>query len=137
MKKKAIITVVLSVIALSVGIVMNLNDSKCNDLHSIKSHNCEHHLTEARAADNQCPTCFRLYDEYGLCPLCDYEECSNCGNWTKMKYLNFCIVCLYGDPYEICENCGKKLRDCTCNKKEELMLYSRIFNKFGDKAVFL
>ena len=27
MKKKAIITVVLSVIALSVGIVMNLNDS--------------------------------------------------------------------------------------------------------------
>ena len=86
-----------------------------NDLHSIKSHNCEHHLTEARAVDNQCPTCFRLYDGYGLCPLCDYIECSNCGNWTKMKHLNYCIACFYEDPYEICDKCGKKLRDCTCN----------------------
>lgn len=44
MKRKKLMVVVLSVIALTIGVVLNFGSSESNDLHSIKTHDCSEHL---------------------------------------------------------------------------------------------
>ena len=78
MMKKISVAIVLSVIMLSVGLVLNFKTEECVHLH--ESHeNCVE-LAQVRAGETHCPNCFREYDRYGHCPLCDYDDCPNCGN---------------------------------------------------------
>ena len=113
MKKKLfIISLVLFALA-TIGVVIDFSNAQCS--HSLDSHNCSEHLTQVRNIDDRCPTCFRTYDIYGFCPLCDYETCPICSEWTYIKDMEFCVKCDNRVPEAVCNLCGKLLRDCNCS----------------------
>ena len=111
MKKKLFI-ISLALFALAtIGVVIDFSNTQCS--HSLDGHNCSEHLTQVRNADERCPTCFSGYDDYNLCPICDYEYCVGCGNQSLIKVENFCRQCGYS-PIAVCKNCGEEIYKCTC-----------------------
>lgn len=113
MKKKLLISLVLFTLVTTISVAMNLNETKCT--HSHEGHDCTEHLAQAKSLDNQCPNCFRYPDEYGLCPLCDYEMCPICNEWKLIKDTNYCTKCNDRNPENTCPLCGKLLKDCRCD----------------------
>ena len=112
MMKKISVAIVLSVIMLSVGLVLNFKTEECVHLH--ESHeNCVE-LAQVRAGETHCPNCFREYDRYGHCPLCDYDDCPNCGNHYLCDIDNFCHHCGELNPLMTCKKCGESYIKCSC-----------------------
>lgn len=116
MKKKISAIVVLSVIILSIGVVLNLKSS--NYVHSHEDHeNCTE-LAQVKAGGINCPNCFRAYDDYGHCPLCDYLDCPNCGNHYLCIIDNICHHCGEWNPIMACKKCGLSYIECNCDEPE-------------------
>lgn len=112
MAKKLFITLTVSVAILAIGLVLNTNNTEC--IHSHEGHSCEFHLAQAESTIDQCPTCFNFYDDYGFCPLCDYDACPNCCYWTMNKLTMYCYHCGYS---LMCFKCGKLTEFCQCDKE--------------------
>ena len=114
MKKKVLFCTLLSVVVLALGLVLSSSNSV--NVESEKCHDCSEHLAEAKLIiDDRCEACFRYPDEYGLCPMCDYEDCPNCGEWKQIKNTNYCTNCNDRNPNNSCHLCGKLFKDCICD----------------------
>ena len=112
MKKKVLFCTLLSVVVLALGLVLSSSNSV--NVESEKRHDCSEHLAEAKISDGRCLACFRYLDEFGLCPMCDYEQCSRCSEWTYNPQMRFCRNCDENHNYNTCPLCGKHFDDCIC-----------------------
>ncbi len=115
MKVKTIGAIVLSVIMLSVILVLNYQTTDCALSHN--EHNCIH-LAQVNSTQSICEACFSGYDQYGHCPICDYNMCPNCGETKLCKDHYFCHHCGEWKPMRTCKKCGESYIECNCDEPD-------------------
>lgn len=111
---KTKINFILLTLAIIAGVAFYVSgsDSSLTHTHSTECTHSVHHSDALSANLDQCPTCFNHYDESGLCPICDYRDCPNCGSHS-LRYGSDCINCGFNYFY-ICTNHGVSYEFCGC-----------------------